>query len=262
LSVDFTNALKSGDPERQLKSPFAVTVGQLKDKTFLSGIGDIVTAAEAENWEERGGRWVSDFSVSWIPNLVRSTRRAFREEIPERRVWGNGEDFWKLLGKRTLQKSELTALSDLPIYDLWGRPVKSPESPSPGTDWLYRLTVPSSNRKEEIFVADRVLLNWNLQNPDDAKYPAGPSRSYVFDKERKSMTDEQFAEYASLSGVVARKRLEGKKLNADKPTEKDIEVIEGALSSARDSVRKALILKWERGKDARLLALKRIYASP
>jgi 2'-5' RNA ligase len=238
-TVDAVNALKSGSGKRASTIPFTSIIGQLKDKTFMSGIGDIMQAMEQP--QDRVPRWASNFAVSWIPNIARTAGRAAEESRDETKVWGDGADWWAMLGKRTLQKAEIVPVDEHPAYDLWGRPVVPSTSPVPRTDWLYRMTVPSESREEKITPGDRMLLNWNNQNPDELKSPE-PIQTYVRrGGQTKYLTDEEYAAVAKLSGQVASKVIEGRKWNLDNPTEADIEALEGIVADSRSAARDFLL---------------------
>src|SRR5690606_3929653 len=86
MAVDLSNALRSGSPTKAIRGMFDSVVGQMKSKTFLSGVGDLLTALESEDSADKIARWSASFAVSWVPNLVRSTGRSFQESYPDRAV--------------------------------------------------------------------------------------------------------------------------------------------------------------------------------
>jgi hypothetical protein len=253
MMVDTANAAKSGSTTRAIAAPAKSLVAQISDKTFLSGIADVVEATQAEFKAGEGehgegiGRWASNFAVAWIPNVLRSAGRAADSDMQQRGVWGHGDVWWGGLMDRTLQKTEAPGVDSRPTYDLWGRTIPASTSFVPRTDWAYRLTVPVDNRKEDIFIGDRLLLNWNSQNPGDEKYPAPAQKFYKQDGKAVYMSDEQFADFSRISGQVTSKLVQAESWNTDKPTGEDIDKLTSIISDARSATRQALIAQWNGG---------------
>lgn len=240
--VDATNSLKSGEAGRMLATPLKSLVGQVTDKTFLSGLSDIYEATHADNVTEGVGRWASNFAVSWVPNIARSAGRSIDDSYQQRGVWGNGSDWWAMLMHRTLQKAEAPVGSE-PIHDLWGREIPARQSFIPRTDWLYRMTIPVDNRTEDIFVGDKMILKWNMENPGDEKYPTAPQRFFRRAGKTTYFTDEQYADFTKLSGTIARQRVESVKW-PETPTERDMtrlgKIIEDSRAQARNASIRAI----------------------
>jgi hypothetical protein len=256
LTVDGVNAFRSGDPKRTVTLPLNSLIGQLNNKTFLSGLGDIYEAFTAgEDAPERLAQWGSNFTTSWIPNIFRSASREADDTYMDRGVWGEeGADWWSRLGRRTLQKTELPVESitgkEYPHYDVWGRPAMRSESPA-GSDWLYRIMTPVRNQDGESFVADRLIRNYNNTHSGQEQYPMKPRRYYRAGGETKYMTEGQYADYSRLAGVAARHALtkEGLvKLNPDNPTREQVDWIDDVCSAARAAVLRKLEEKWS-GRD-------------
>ena len=238
LTVDWTSALKSGSAKRVAKTPFDSLIGQMGTKTFLSGVGSLVEAADSQSPAEGTAKWASNFTTSWVPNVVRSGAREADSEYMNRRIWGRGNEWTNRLGKRTLQKTGIAPIKDYPLYDVWGRPAERSDSPV-GADWLWRIMVPVKVQKEQIFVADRVLMNWNNQHPDDeAAFPVIPLPYYTKNGKQVSMTDEQYAEFCRRSGELARRALSNwSPLSIKNPTKAAINRIEKAIAQSRETVR-------------------------
>jgi hypothetical protein len=244
VAVDWTNSIKSGNTSRAVSTPFLSIIGQLKNKTWLSGIGDILEALETSKIEEGAiPKWAANFAVSWVPNIARTAGRATEGEFDQTAVWGDGIEWWKMLGKRVVQKTEVVpsaVTGEQPIYDLWGRKAPTSTSPIPSTDWLYRFTVPSDSKLENIHVGDRVLLNYNLQNPDDAKYPEGISYKVKAGEESVYLSDKEYSWLLENGGKIASKLVEEEDWNTDKPTEEDIERLRELISDGRSIAREKL----------------------
>jgi hypothetical protein len=254
LMVDATNSMKSGSSNRMANTIPSSLFSQFKDKTFLSGIGDILKATESDNTTEGVGKWASSFAVSWIPNILRSAGRAAETEYDQTSIWGDGRDWWEMLGKRTIQRTEIVPAAitgEQPIYDLWGRTAPTSRSPIPATDWLYKMTVPSTNKKEDIHIGDRVLLNYNLRNPDSAKYPDGVSKQVTFDKQTHVLTDKQYAWLLKNGGEVASQLVEQEDW-PEEVSEEDIERLTGLISDGRSIAREELKESIRKGREPKL----------
>lgn len=249
LTVDWLTALRSGDAEKTVKLPFNSLVGQIRDKTFLSGVGDIVEAIELDDPLNSIVKWGSNFTTSWMPNIVRSGLRETDQNVKQTRVWGKGSDLYQMIGRRTGQKAGFAFDETYPIYDVWGRPAERSDIPGPvATDWLYRITVPVRIQKDEMFVADRLIVNWNNQNPEQAQFPRSPMPRYTVDGKTRYMTDAQYADFTRLAGETARIALERFKLDPDKPTASMIKLIDDVTDNSREKVKDILVERWS-GKD-------------
>ena len=251
LAVDMLSAVKSGDSNAKLWAPVQSLLGQVKSKSFLSGLGDLLEAVEGPNQApDKLARWASGFAVSWLPNVIRSGSRATQDEIHERGVWGDGPEWTSRMLRRTIQKTELSLIDDVPAYDLWGRAKSRTNSPIPHTDWLYRMLIPVNIKRDDAFVGDRILTNWNNAHPEDEKAPLPPTKKYTIGLKEYSMTDEQYGEYAKLAGELTAKAVERIKWNPTEPTARDIDALTGIIEAARKTARFALARKWHgRGGD-------------
>lgn len=248
LMVDFTNAFRSGDVKRVATVPMTSVVGQIKNKTFMKGIGDFFRMFESPDIPAAMARWTSSFLVSWVPNIIRTGGRSTRENYPERGVWGKGTDWLERLGKRTLQRTELGILPQEPGIDLWGRQEVAPKSPVPQTDWLWRMSMPVRIKDENIAKGDAVLLKWNAQHPDDPKYPGTARPTYSVDGKRKYMTDEQYTRFLILSGSLANDMVQLGNFDMEEPEVDDVERVLGIISKARSVVKKGLVAEWTGGR--------------
>lgn len=243
--VDWVDAAKSGEAGRMAMTPFNSLTSQFKDKTFMEGLGDLFEVVNSEDPAQSSAKWASGFTASWVPNIVRSLSRETSTTYNNRRVWGNGQDWWAHAGKRALQQTELSAFEAQPNYDVWGRPAKrSFAGESLGADWLYRIMVPAKVQSDDVFVADRLLMNYNNQNPDDEALPRLPQPVYTVKGEKQFMTEAQYSDFLKLSGETARKALERVPLDADHPTREDVDWIGDVLERSREVVKKSLIKQW------------------
>jgi len=247
-TVDWIRALRSNDTGKTLRVPFESIVGQVKSKTFLSGLSDLLNALEGDQAEDKLARWASGFTTSWVPNLSKSVMRAGDDEYFERGIWGQGAERYTRLLQRTVQRAELPGVEDTPAVDLWGRHAprdKSPILSGPITDYVYRLVVPVKNRDHRLHDADRALVNWNAQHPEDERHPLPPRKSYKDAAgEERYMTDAQYHQFLTLAGRAASMIAEVELGDVENPSAADIERIEAALRDGRKLAKAQLVKQW------------------
>lgn len=235
LTVDVTNAMRSGEPDRVIGDLPESTLNIITNKSYLKQLGDMHWIFKSESKMEGVAKWGSNFGASWIPNIIRHAGKNVSDEFPERGVWGaRGSERFLRLGKRTLQKTELPFMpGDEPAYDVWGRKSPRSKSPVPNTDWVFRMLVPTHAKVEDVFIGDRVLMRWNMRNPDDEYLPGAPSKYYTLDGKRHYLTDKEYAQLAKLAGEEARRLVETRELNDESPTQADIDKIKRDFAQAR-----------------------------
>ena len=232
----------------RVMEPLQTLIGSTKGKSYLKGLSDIIKVSErVENHGDLKtvGRWFSNFGASWVPNIVRHVGKAGRAERVQRDTWGDDEDFRKRLWERTLQKTEVIGPDDTPLYDVWGRREReSSMGMGPATDFFWRLMSPVYATQEDVFVGDLVLYRYNAHNPDAPYIPDQPTKEFTFNREKYSLSDEEYADYAKLSGELARRYVSKLKLNPDKPTKQQVDNIKKFVKLARDHARKKLKPVW------------------
>lgn len=245
LAVDWIDSLRAaqaGDITAPLTTPFSSLAKQAKEKTFLEGIGSLVEVLESGLDPDEIMRKGSGFAISWVPNLIRTSGRALDTEVTQQGVWGEGSEKVARIGRRTLQRTELlpgSVTGETTRYDIWGRPLET----SAGGP-LYRAAVPVDNRKASEFIGDRMIVNWNAKHPNDVREFMQPDRAITIDKKRTDLTDQQYEDYARVSGLVARKLVESAGFT-NKPTAEDMDRLKDLVLEARSIARDALKPHWE-----------------
>jgi len=253
LTVDWVNAIRSGDLGRAATVPYTSMLSQMKDKTFMSGISDLFKAFSGTDPVTGGAKWASNFATSWWPNLFRSLGREEMEFFPNRKIWGKGFDWGKMFAKRTVQSLELPGmgnlLRDFPIYNVWGEPALRSQVWGSGLmGWAYRATIPSKTKKVKIFPADKLLMNYRDRIDDEVSFPlVSPGHSYTHNGVQKYMGDGQQADLTMLSGQAAKKALQIITLDPEKPSLEEVEWIQDMVSEAKSRTKKALIEHWHNG---------------
>jgi hypothetical protein len=247
VTVDLLNSVRRAangqEAAANLEKTYRQVVGNFKDKTFMKGISDLIAVSE----EPRDlGRWASDFTVSWIPNIIRQPARATDPYVRDLGTTGEGRDFWtQLAGDLPYKALPIAALAPPPKVDALGRPVLKSKSPweTPETDFLFRLLSPTQTKQyddDDAAKIARMIVNWNTQHPDDV-FPLGvPTRSYTVKGERRRMTDEQYNAFLTAAGerVVARFGPRMTEDRAANPTKRDMEKLAERIVEARKRARR------------------------
>jgi|GEM_PF-4909592 len=256
FSVDSSRAAFSGDWSK-LGGASAATLAQMSDKLHLNGLVDFVlpmadasaqllrggSEAAAETLAKGWGRWAADFGPMWVPNLIKQGARV-SPDSPERRVWGEGSDWFKRLAVREAQKTEIPQkfglFPDHAKYDLSGRRITRGRWPDrPTTNYLYRILAPFTTEAPAPSILDRIVTNYNQKVPEDQeKHPSMPLPYVTIDGKRYWMSDEQRARFERESGRLTISTLEGASaLNIEDPLEDDMEFVTKAIGDARSAAR-------------------------
>ena len=235
--VDLIKAMRSA-PEKGIDAAsyqaFNSVKQQLKDKTFLSSVGDIIRWADKDQGSKT---WSENFAASWVPNMFRQGARAFDPYI--RNVNDKGP-----VGKSILRKMlPIPLLQNPPKRDIWGVAIKKGEGPDwpPATDILYRMVVPV---RTQLAITpnniDRMLFNWNNKVSqkvgEKAWWPELPRMSYKKNGKTIEMTPDEYDKFIQYRGEFARKRLmaqywrDGKAFN--EPTKREVERVRDAFAAA------------------------------
>lgn len=248
------------DKGQALGRAVATVTSQLKDKTFLSGIGDLMEAIEDPDRFVQS--WATNFATSWVPNIARQTARESDPFVRETRKWGVDDWSSRMVDRIRYQALPLASNAPQPKVDLWGREIRKPEGFSPATDFMFRLLNPAPGRDgpdpEAVETKlDRLILNYNNLHPSDTFAPEAPRPTFQFNLSTSSMTDQEYHDFMQVAGREAVRRLEPqlngdkfyRQLNVDQPDAADIEAIKDALSKGRDKAKREL-LKKRRSPDA------------
>jgi hypothetical protein len=252
LSVDLieeVRAAEAGKPtEEALGSAWGRILNLTKEKTFFKGIGDLVRAIE---YESTAINMAQDFVTSWVPNFIRSAARSSDDAFRDTRARGEGRQFAGELIERTLQESvpspafqELVGDVPPPGVDLWGRESRryGRAGAAPYTDFIYRITVPIWRQDaDKATKVDRLILNWNNQNPTEGFYPAPPRASWQVEGETVRLTAEEYNRFLRESGQASLEILQDTDLNVNQPTEADLEIIEDVIRDMRQATKEQML---------------------
>lgn len=218
---------------------------QLKDKTFLQGIGDVLNAIEDP--QRFLSRLSANIATGFVPNIIRQPIRSVdpmvRDTSPR-----EADGLTTAIAKR-LGYSVVPQYAPLRL-DVWGNPLERvPGEPIGGgavTDAIFRIFDPTNasvGAKPDPI--DLYILRWNLQQPDrKTRLNVEPIRDYVDgtkDGKRVKMaiSVEEQAEANRSAGKAAREAL-GDGWDYNNPTAEGIEQIDRVIRQAQKIERSRL----------------------
>lgn len=219
------------------------------DKTFLQGVGDVFRAIERPTTGVP--KWFANFATSWMPNIIKSAARSADDEFRDYRPRGEGLEYLEDLARKTGQRAlPLEAFAPAAHVDVWGRTRERYKSTTgPMSDFLYRFTVPVWRQDvEKMHQLDRLLMNWNAQNPNDVYLPSLPSPTLQYRGETYRLSEEEYHAFLRIAGSNAAERLTRMQLDPVNPTEQDIETIRSVLRVERSRARQAVLQAIEQGR--------------
>jgi len=249
VTVDMLETLKGTQNGKEYDAAFADFVrkqGSLfSDKSYLKPLGDF-TRFMAD--PTTGVQWVADFTTGFSPNLIkqvaRSSDRVVRDFTPRAETT---KEKTEALGRRMIQRGLPVPFVQPPARVDWlGRQIEKDDGSSPKSDFLYRLFVPAVRVKPSPDVdINRIILNWNNQNPDDIWFPSVPNGFLSVDGERVRLTDEEYFTYTKRAGELTRELIERRfpvlEPHINNPRERDLDLIKKAVRTARQKARIELI---------------------
>ena len=240
---------------RQLSS----LMNQVQDKTFMRGMSDLMNMFQQP---EKGiARYVSNFAAAWVPNIIRAGLRETGSEVAYQKFAEEDlSGFWGKQTLRTLQNAfPFPFIAPPAKVDMWGNVVKkggAPLLPSMGTDWIWRMLSPVRKFNTQLGPEqnlNRMMLNWNNQNPSDILAPRAPDMWLTYRKEKVLMTDEEYHDFMIDVGETSLQRATRRQnWNYDKPTLRDKEALLKIIEGARRNARLRLLGKLRRANDPRV----------
>jgi len=224
---------------------FSSIRGNLADKTFLQGVGNLVSIVEGDEFAMQ--KAVTSTLAGFNPNIIRSTARAFDPYIRDMKNRDKGPDYVKTVAERfgqTVMPAEANA--PIPKMDRTGKPI---EREGGG---VYNAVVPfkvqDATKTTKI---DAMVKRWNdMAEGVDRWWPSTPEPEKAkVGREEIAMNPGDYVEYQKVVGTIAQKMLANQSFNYDNPAERDIlklkKIYEEARKVGRERVRPQMIRRWK-----------------
>ena len=247
-------------------------VGQVRDKTYLQGVGDLIRATEMRDVSTLVARQTS----TWMPNLV---RKHFSSGDDVKRDWRDRNkslahlaNWWKRTGIRAYQMmlpgpEGAPGLDPVPAKVDWlGRELKRDQVfETAGSNYLWRMIAPfySKDPKGVDRFEDRIeimIVNYNNKRDrgeggPDEWYPSLQHMTTFYrgwGLEPEDQTVDRWHDFLEESGDLTLKNLKRRdsrtKFNFKNPTPKDIADVKDILSESRATIKKQMKRDIRQGK--------------
>jgi DNA repair protein RadC/predicted ABC-type ATPase len=206
-------------------------VAQVKDKTFMRGMSDLGMLME-------GTRSIPEWMVRQmasvlVPNLIRNPMRALDPVVRDTRT----EPFSTESAVYTFLPQPFIAPPAQ--RDLHGREIRK------GGNALTRALVPGQPEAAKKWTpADRFLINYNRENPNESWNPSRPSAEYTDPATGRKikMTPRQYNEFLRVRGDIQMRNLLpiDSILAKRQPTTDDMEQVRSAMQKSTKQAREAM----------------------
>lgn len=221
--ADYAHAKRQGKEGADLASHMAgKTLAAMKDKTFLSGISDLIHAYEDAVAAKSGGYGIQSYlarvATGFVPNLIRQPIQMADPMKRDTRELPADTGFLEGLAMRS---GFMLIPQSAPVkLDVWGRPMPKTQAAilgEPG-DALLRLTWPggiTANAAEKVLPIDKWILSYqrNRGEGDPTLAFEIPERNITYTIEGKrvtvSMSQEDHADFIQSAGKDALSALQG-----------------------------------------------------
>jgi hypothetical protein len=246
--ADGINALRDVKNGQEATKVMKKLVGGIKqlvvEKSFLDSLGEINRVASDP--ERSMAKFATNFASSWMPNVVRQTLNVFDDNVRDTKSRSKGAEWWEDQFKIITDRMGITKAS--PKIDYFGREISKDALEDSGALRLARLLpVQAVSADSNMNDAERLIWNWNHNNPNNEYYPDVPSYYFRRNNKKYYFSGEDYQQFAKESGQLALRQINNALrhglLNIDNPTEKDIKLIKSIFTKARSLTRDKMF--WE-----------------
>ena len=215
---------RKGTPSENAAQIWNYIVAQGQSKSFLNGMSTIMELVEGRSDPLGTSRRMALQAI--VPNLIRQPLRQLDDYARDSKLAGIE---YTLFPAGNLAE---------PKVNIYGDDVRKAGSP------LSRLFFNAPLAADETLQAtDKLLLNWNRNNPSEAYAPQDPGTTYKNAKgDTVQMTAEEARRFRIAAGRLAAARLRAVATPraVASPTESDISKIRSVFSSAREETRERM----------------------
>ncbi|MFM9958314.1 MAG: hypothetical protein ACKVZJ_09560, partial [Phycisphaerales bacterium] len=217
----------------------------VQDKTMLQGLAQVLDILDGTDAADTGTvRYLTQFTTSWVPNIIRGTARSLDPVLREQRVRRAGDEALIASGARRISQGALPLPSRMPppMVDVWGRDVSARNLTNPAADWAWRVFSPVRMTDAKTEPVDVMLWRWNnAARSEERWYPRPPQASFTRQGAEVSMDDETYYRYVRESGAAAltavNQLIRNGGLRADEPRKQDVDAVRSVLERTRKAWR-------------------------
>jgi hypothetical protein len=256
--ADYAKAVKQGKTGSDLGTTvIAKAVGGLRDKTFLSGIGDLMHAIDDGIANKSGGfgvaSYLSRIVSGAVPNLIRQPIAQLDDWQRDTREIDGDLSFMDQLAARV---GYAVLPGSAPVrLDRWGREVRKTRAElfGPRSDALLRVVWPgslSADAAENVLPIDRWMLSYQTRRGEGDPSLAfeQPEKNLRYTIDGKTvvvpMTDEDHRKLIQDIGRTALSALQGTQKEAwsdwKNPDMQKVKMVREVMTEVNDSYRSAM----------------------
>jgi hypothetical protein len=225
VTVDTIRSIKrNGSTADNMNALWAFISGQVNNKSFLQGMQSIT---DLMNGRKDPGSIGSKAALQFlVPNIIRQPMRNVDDYARDTRTAGPEYQLFP------------TGTNAEPKISVYGEPVKKASNPLARIFFQSPLaTDPTLNQ------TDKLLLNWNRANPEDAWAPDEPKAVYRGrDGKNVDMTAEEARKFRIAAGRLASVKLRAivTPSNSERPTKEDVQKVRNAFEDARQEAKERM----------------------
>ena len=223
-TVDVIRTMKTkSTPKESMGRMYAWMLSQVQNKTFIRGIGDLTRGVRnPEQLGDYGKRFVLQ---SIVPNMI---RQPIRNADSYDREWQTKEWWYDVL--------PLPSGAEKKIDPSTGKPIKKAGTP------VTRFAVPKFTDPQKLSRSDRLLDNWNRNNPNETWGPSTPPRVLKVDDKNVELNGNSYSYLTKRTAILAKRELSGElsATSIKKPKEDDLQKVKNAYANARRQARDEL----------------------
>ena len=223
--VDLAQAFKEGPSDEDIGERwnrlYATLKATVRDKTFLSGLGDVIRAWDEDTMSGGTTRWLTNFAASWVPNIARVSMRAWDPEFRDLRLRRQDDETLASAAVRIAkqagqQAAPVPGWAPSPKRDWLGQPIQKTERLGPATDVVWRIL--SGMKIQEVpdpealtTALDRFVWNYNQKAEKNGwtdQWWPGAARNemtlpgYPGTDRKRYMTDDEFERFQIRRGEL------------------------------------------------------------
>lgn len=219
-AADMIRASKrKGTTEDNFNAFYNFMLGQAKSKSYLTGLSNLSEMLDGR----QNPTLLRKTVLQAIPNLIREPMRSSDDYVRDQKT----APWW--------HDAAPGAAGAEPLINAYGKPVMK------AGNWFERLFVNTPLATDEkLRDSDKLLLNWNHDNPSQAWAPDAPKEIFKgLDGKEQHMTGPEATKFRTVAGRIASNQLKAvvNARNIEHPTFQDIQNIKRIFENAGEQAK-------------------------